>query len=100
MRTVHQRRSENGFSAGLAEYRKTGGLLADVREPGEYRRGHLAGAVNLPLSEIEIVLRRFPNRGMPIYVYCRSGKRSGEAAAYLRRHGYRKVTNLGGFGGR
>ena len=100
MRTVHQRRRENGFSRfseGLAQYRKNGGLLLDVRERPEYRKGHIAGAVNLPTAEIEGFLRRYPNRSLPVYVYCRSGRRSREAAAYLRRHGYRKVTDLGGF---
>ena len=40
--------------------------------------------------------RELPDRGAPLYVYCRSGGRSRRAAALLKRMGYTNVTDIGG----
>ena len=40
--------------------------------------------------------RELPDRGAPLYVYCRSGGRSSRAAALLKRMGYTNVTDIGG----
>ncbi|WP_293860298.1 rhodanese-like domain-containing protein [uncultured Alsobacter sp.] len=50
--------------------------LVDVREPEEFRAGHIAGAVNLPLSRFDPA--RLP-AGRPIVLHCLSGARSGRA---------------------
>lgn len=69
--------------------------LLDVRTPDEYVSGHIAGAVNDDIysSDFLAVAQRTLDKNRPVAVYCRSGKRSAEAAAILSRHGY-KVTNL------
>jgi len=72
-----------------------GARLLDVRTPDEYARGHLPGAINIPVQELD---RRLAEAGAPdqeLIVYCRSGHRSGRAAEILRQHGFTKVHNLG-----
>jgi phage shock protein E len=81
-----------------AEARKlvaAGGRLLDVRSPAEYAGGHLPGAVNIPVQELD---RRLAEVGPPdgeVILYCRSGSRSARAAATLRANGFTKVHNLG-----
>lgn len=85
------------IDAGLQECRNTpGALLLDVRTPEEYAEGHLPGARNLPLQSLEGIASVAPAKGAPLYVYCRSGARSGQATGLLQRMGYTKVTNIGG----
>ncbi len=60
-------------------------LLLDVREPGEYKKGHLLGAVNLPFPELFKFFDALP-KGMPIIVY--GGENAGKAVEILRSHGF------------
>lgn len=72
-----------------------GAQLVDVRDADEYARGHIAGAVNLPVDGIEQRLEAL--RGKPVVLYCASGLRSQKAWQVLaRRHGLQQVYNLGG----
>ncbi|MGE0709878.1 MAG: rhodanese-like domain-containing protein [Planctomycetota bacterium] len=75
-----------------------GTRLVDVRTPGEYGEGHLAGARNLPVGELEGRLQELEPKGEPVVVYCRSGMRSGRAARLLRERGWTRVHDLGGIG--
>jgi rhodanese-related sulfurtransferase len=73
--------------------------LVDVREAGEWKSGVAAGAVLLPLSDLQgkrVLWQTFleRNRGRRLLLYCQSGTRSGFAAARLRREGFDAV-NLG-----
>jgi phage shock protein E len=64
--------------------------LVDVRELSEWRAGHIAGAVHLPLSQLERA-KIIPSeiaKDKPVYLYCRSGRRSGIAAKILQKQGY------------
>ena len=76
---------------------KAGAFLLDVRTPGEFAEGHLAGAVNVPVQELEATLASLPiDRNREIIVYCRSGARSSRARNVLLKAGYSKVEDLGG----
>jgi phage shock protein E len=75
-----------------------GALLLDVRTPGEFAGGHLPGAVNIPVDELQAELRQLPDPGRVIVVYCRSGMRSSRATGLLRRAGFQTVHDLGGIG--
>ena len=82
---------------GVEEYRATkGAKLIDVRTREEFSYGHIEGSINVPLQEIERVADIVGDRATPIYVYCRSGSRSGVAESQLKRMGYRNVKNIGG----
>ena len=73
------------------------GPVVDVRTPDEYAGGHLAGADNLDLMAPDFRERAagLPTGG-PVYLYCRSGNRSGQAAVVLRELGY-EAYNVGGY---
>ncbi|MFC5469825.1 rhodanese-like domain-containing protein [Cohnella suwonensis] len=70
-------------------------VLVDVREPSEYGSGHLAGAVNLPLSGLRGSLGKLP-KDREILLYCRSGMRSKQAGAVLRGNGIENLGHLQG----
>ena len=86
------------LSGEQAQARVTqGAFLLDVRSPGEFAEGHLAGAVNVPVQELEATLSSLPvDRNREIVVYCRSGMRSSRARGILLKAGYSKVEDLGG----
>lgn len=69
--------------------------LVDVRTPEEYAEGHIAGAINLDIFDDDFIsrARKLLDKSKPVAVYCRSGKRSAEAATKLSEQGY-EVTNL------
>ncbi len=69
--------------------------LIDVREPEEYARGHIAGARLLPLRLIIEDPDQVP-RDRPVYLVCRSGRRSTRAMRWLMGLGYKEVFNLKG----
>lgn len=71
--------------------------LIDVRQDWEFKKGHLAGAVNIDVmgDDFESKVSGFP-RETPVYVYCYSGGRSAEAAEKLKTMGFKKVVNLTG----
>ena len=69
----------------------------DVRSASEYSEGHVEQAVNIPHNEIaDEIAALNTNKDATIYVYCRSGRRSGMAKETLESMGYTQVTNLGG----
>ncbi len=72
-------------------------VLLDVRTPGEYAQGTIAGSINLPVDDIATrVTEKIPDRSACIYVFCRSGARSYRAASYMMRMGYTQVVNMEG----
>lgn len=72
-----------------------GAIVIDVREPGEWRRGHIAGSRNVPLLEVESRLDDVP-RDAPVVVHCALGSRSALAAKRLRALGFENVHDMGG----
>ena len=72
-----------------------GARSLDVRLPEEYARGHLPGALNIPVQELDRRVAEVGPTDGELVVYCRSGHRSSRAAEILRQHGFSKVHNLG-----
>lgn len=72
-----------------------GALLVDVRSPGEYADGHIEGAVNIPVGEVESRIGEFGDKDASVVVYCRSGMRSASAKRTLIEHGWTDVHDLG-----
>lgn len=76
---------------------KQGAFLLDVRTTGEFQGGHIDGATNIPVQELEQKLSALPQKkDTPIVVYCHSGRRSASAKQLLEKAGYTKVNDLGG----
>lgn len=73
-------------------------VVLDVRPPEEYAAGHIAGAVSLPLPEIERRLAELP-RGRRVVAYCRGPYcvLAAEAVRLLRKHGIEAVRLRDGF---
>lgn len=87
----------NDINAGVAEYQKTPhAKLIDVREADEYAAGHILASINIPLSSIGEAREEITDLDIPLFVYCRSGNRSGQAVAWLKQAGYTNVKNIGG----
>lgn len=71
-------------------------FLLDVREIEEWQDGHIKGASFLPLGEINKKSTADFPQDKPIYVYCRSGRRAGEAVEALESLGFKNTVNIGG----
>lgn len=71
------------------------GILLDVRTPGEYARGHIAGSkmINLQDPQIQKVLLALP-KNKPLYLYCYSGARSMSVANFLSQNGFSNIINM------
>lgn len=72
--------------------------LIDVRTPEEYMRGHLKRAINLNFNDdnFEDIVKARLDKTRPVFVYCFSGRRSTDAAAFLRDLGYKEVYDMAG----
>ena len=68
----------------------------DVRTKEEYAEGHIPGSINIELDEIEKIVDIIKDKNSHIYLYCRSGHRSGIALNKVKELGYRDLTNIGG----
>jgi len=71
-------------------------LILDVREPAEYSRGCLDGAVNIPLGQLRGRLSELP-RDREIWVNCGVGQRAYYACRLLTQHGFRARNLSGGY---
>ncbi|GAB2584614.1 rhodanese-like domain-containing protein [Ramlibacter solisilvae] len=72
-------------------------VVVDISEPEEFAQGHIGGARNVPLSQLE---QRLPevvkNKTLPVILVCATGARAGRAAATAKRLGYEKAQALAG----
>ena len=72
-------------------------VLLDVRTPGEYAEGHLAGATNIDWNggNFDAEVAKL-DKAKPVFVYCLSGGRSGSAASAMRSMGFKQVYEMKG----
>jgi glyoxylase-like metal-dependent hydrolase (beta-lactamase superfamily II)/rhodanese-related sulfurtransferase len=70
-------------------------VVVDVREPSEWREGHVEGALHLPMLEVVKRLEELP-AGRPKAVMCAGGLRSSTVVSALERHGVRDCLNVTG----
>jgi rhodanese-related sulfurtransferase len=72
-------------------------VVIDVCESNEYAAGHVGGAKNIPLSQLE---QKLPgvvkNKALPVILVCQSGARSGRAVGIAKKLGYEQAQSLGG----
>ncbi len=72
-------------------------VIVDVSEPGEYKKGHLPQAINIPLKTLLSDQGKLAkHKEKNIIIVCNSGNRSASAARHLAKHGFEKVYNLSG----
>ena len=76
---------------------ETGYIILDVRRPDEFAAGHIPNAINVPNESIDTDdIPELPDKDQLIMVYCRSGRRSKEAAEKLVKLGYTNIVEFGG----
>ena len=72
-------------------------IVVDVCEPDEFAQGHIGGARNVPLGQLE---QRLPevvkNKSLPVILVCASGARAQRAATTAKKLGYDKAHALAG----
>jgi rhodanese-related sulfurtransferase len=80
-----------------AMYNDQNAVIVDVRENEEWNAGHIAGAIHIPLGQIETrkaELEKYKNSAL--IMQCRSGVRSATAANILKKAGFSTVYNMEG----
>ena len=84
-------------AADLSEKLKNGKkpLVVDVRQPEEYRQGHIQGSKLIPLGQLSGRLKELP-KNKEIVLVCATGSRSRSATKMLVREGYEAVNMNGG----
>ena len=82
--------------ADWAEIDRQDVSLVDVREPDEFKVGHVPGAVNLPLSQLRSRHGELP-KDREIWLCCAVGQRAYFATRFLQQHGYHALTLPGGY---
>ncbi|HEX8548464.1 MAG TPA: rhodanese-like domain-containing protein [Cytophagaceae bacterium] len=84
----------------IKKVKKEKASLIDVRTQEEYESGHLKYSRNIDYQKKDFssVISGLP-KDRPVYLYCRSGNRSGKALDTMRALGFKQVYNVGGFEG-
>ena len=86
---------KNTFKSKIEEKKV---VLVDVRTPKEFESGHITNAINVNFFDTKKFVSSFNklNKEEPVYLYCRSGKRSLKAAKRLDSLGFKKIYDLKG----
>ncbi|NLR94153.1 rhodanese-like domain-containing protein [Flammeovirga agarivorans] len=71
--------------------------LLDVRSDAEFNEGHIEGAVNIPVNDVQRRMDEVKKLGSPLIVCCLSGGRAGVAKALIEAAGVKEVYNAGGW---
>jgi rhodanese-related sulfurtransferase len=96
---VVQGATDGGLSAAGAVQliNRERAVVVDVSETGEYASGHISGAKNVPVGQLE---QRLPevvkNKGVPLILVCATGIRAKRALAVAKKLGYDKAQVLAG----
>jgi rhodanese-related sulfurtransferase len=85
-----------GPKTDYAELVKQGAIILDVRSSGEFQSGHIKGAINISVNNLENSLHKL-KKGTPIITCCASGMRSASAKSILKANGFTEVHNGGGW---
>jgi rhodanese-related sulfurtransferase len=72
-------------------------VVIDVCEAEEFAAGHVGGAKNIPLNQLETKLTStVKNKSLPLILVCQTGARSGRAVDIVKKLGYEQAQSLGG----
>lgn len=72
-------------------------VVIDICEPAEFAAGHVAGAKNIPLGQLEGKLATtIKNKALPVILVCQSGARSSRALGIAKKLGFENVQSLSG----
>lgn len=72
-------------------------VVIDICEPAEFAAGHVVGAKNIPMSQLEGKLAAtVKNKALPVILVCQSGARSSRALGLAKKLGFENVRSLAG----
>lgn len=74
-------------------------LVIDVREPEEFKAGHLQGAINIPRGMLEFKLsmdEALQDRSLNVVIYCKTSGRAALSAQAMKQMGYLHVQSIAG----
>jgi rhodanese-related sulfurtransferase len=84
---------KNVDSAGLSAAQSKGAQVIDVRSQGEYELGHVPGAVNVPVDNLQNAAANW-DRNATYVVYCATGSRSAQAVEYMTAMGFKNIDHF------
>jgi rhodanese-related sulfurtransferase len=88
---------EVGVAQAVQLINRQDAAVLDVREPSEFRGGHIPNARNIPLEQIAQKAKDLDKlKTKPVLLNCQTGARSAQAAATLMQAGFTEVYNLSG----
>ena len=74
-----------------------GGVFLDLRDPAEYKKGHIVDALHIPAAKLEGRVAELDKyRDKPLVLVCKMGQQSGMAGKQLRAAGFDKVYKMSG----
>jgi rhodanese-related sulfurtransferase len=88
--TAEYRAKQISLTEARARQQRGEGIIIDVREPAEFKDGHLPGAVNHPSTRFSVTDYR-AYRQQAIFLVCQTGDRANEIARKLHKHGITRV---------
>lgn len=96
---TESRRGGKGLAPALTGplMNRENAILLDVRSESDFRSGHIAGSINIPLTQLAAGLNSLQQyRGKPVIVACSAGGSTGEAVKQLLKAGHAPVYKLNG----
>ncbi|MFK8045532.1 MAG: rhodanese-like domain-containing protein [Crocinitomicaceae bacterium] len=79
----------------IIEMLTNGGIIIDVRNPGEFKSGHVKGSKNIPLNVFASKVNEIKKLNKPVILCCASGMRSANATATLKKAGVNAINGGG-----
>jgi rhodanese-related sulfurtransferase len=86
----------DGHLVSASEVANTKPFIVDVRQPEEYAKGFIEGAINIPIRELAVNLRSLPPADKSIALVCDNGHRSAIGMAVLQMLGYKNARTVDG----
>ncbi|HRO64101.1 rhodanese-like domain-containing protein [Thermomonas sp.] len=81
----------------VAMMNRENALVVDLRSPGDFEKGHIAGAKNVQLSQFDPENKQLaPAKALPVVLVCQSGQTAQGAASRMRKAGFTQVSVLDG----
>ena len=85
----------NWEKTDFSELVKNGAIILDVKSEGEFKSGHIKGAMNIPVTSLANNLKKLKDKSKPVITCCASGIRSASAKMILKNNGFTQVYNGG-----
>lgn len=95
---TESRRGGRALSPQAATHKinRENALVVDVRDPEEFRQGHIAGSVNIPLRELVDRSEELKGKERPVVLVCKNGTQTGAAGKQLRARGVEDLWRISG----